>query len=219
MHDYQNSPTPIARAIPLAICTAVVSLGNPAQAQGIDGFYATTGNKVGFNHNLTAVVELGIKGLWLQPDGRFAQTESGMAGDFNAYCDKYPKNCGRYEISNGQYTSWKESFPDNPPKTASFAQNEDELIIGENRYQKIYPVSDLRLEGDYSIIGSGRTVHSFSQDGSYVRTFKDNVRTGNYKIDGYTIIFSLDDGETETEAFFTMEDWLVMDSKWYEKLD
>lgn len=219
MRTRQNSFSLFCNILPLVICNLSISSVSYAQSQGMEGFYATFGNKIGFLYDMTTVVEVGVKGLWLQPDGRFAQTEAGMTGDFDTYCNEYPKNCGRYEISNGKYTSWKDSYPDDEPETESFTQQGDDLIIGEVSYKKIPPVSDLRLEGDYRMFGSSGTVHSFGQDGSYVRTFKDNVRTGSYKIDGYTVSFFFDDGETETEAFFMIENLPVMDSDLYEKLD
>ena len=226
------------------------------QGKRIDGFYVGIGAKTGVSVLAQTVVEVGAKGLWIKSDGRYALTEAGITGDFNTYCDQYPKNCGRYQIANGEYTTWRSGSTQSTrlqiytAKKQPFSQQGKDLILGKTRYRHIPPLSDFRLNGDYRLLradsatgvgdrvrsGYVETNYGFSQDGRFIKggsvsMFSEfgnssvltsgnrNVRIGRYKINGYTLALSFDDGETQTKAFFMIDGVPVINGDLYEELN
>ena len=161
----------------------------PGKGQLLEGFYVGIGAKTGVSVLAQVTVEVGAKGLWMKSDGRYALTEAGITGDFDAYCQKYSKNCGRYQIANGQFTTWRAGSTQDTRlqlykvKTKSFAQQGNDLILGKTRYRHIPPMSNFRLNGDYrllradSVTGIGNqvssgyveTAYGFTQDGRFVK--------------------------------------------------
>ncbi len=162
---------------------------NPQPGQSLDGFYVGFGAKVGVSVLAQATVEVGAKGLWMQPDGRYALTETGITENFEAYCRQYPKNCGRYQIADGQYTTWRTATTQDEllqlyeVETKPFAQSGNDLILGETRYRYVAPATNLKLNGDYRLFsadsatdvagqtssGSAETNYGFRADGRFVK--------------------------------------------------
>ena len=226
----------------------------PGEGERLDGFYAAIGSKAGVSATAQVTVEVGAVGLWLKPDGRYAHTESGIVGDFDTYCERLPKNCGRYEISNGGYKTWRMATNLETKlqlyrkETEKFAKRGRDIVLDGFHYRYVAPLSDFRLDGDYRLLKAGsqtdavgresggyiETAYGFKKDGRFVKggsvsmftadpgvrthTFGDRkARTGKYRIDGYTLTLTYDDGETEREAFFMMDTTPVIDGDMYEK--
>lgn len=67
----------------------------------------------------------------------------------------------------------------------------------------------------------GGSVSMFSDFGSSsVQTGGDRqARTGTYQINGYTLTLNFDDGETQSKAFFLLDEVPVIEGDLYEKLN
>ncbi|MEL6438048.1 MAG: hypothetical protein AAFQ80_02160 [Cyanobacteria bacterium J06621_8] len=162
---------------------------NPQSSQKLDGFYVTIGSKTGVSVVGQVQLEVGAKGLWIQPDGRYALTESGMTGEFDAYCERLPKNCGRYIIADGQYATWRKGSTNDAQlqlykvNRESFTQSGQDLLISKTKYRYVPPASNLKLTGDYRLLRAGATnniggqsssgyvenIYGFSADGRFVK--------------------------------------------------
>ncbi len=162
---------------------------NPQPGQSLDGFYVGLGAKTGVSILAQVKVEVGAKGLWMQPDGRYALTETGITGDFAAYCNQYPNKCGRYQIADGQYTTWRTASTQDERlqlykvETKPFAQSGNDLILSKTRYRYVAPATNLKLDGDYRLLradsatgvtgqtnnGYAETNYGFGSDGRFVK--------------------------------------------------
>ena len=162
---------------------------NPQLGQSLEGFYVGIGAKTGVSLLAQVTVEVGAKGLWMQPDGRYALTETGITGDFEAYCNQRPKNCGRYQITDGQYTTWRAGSTQDrrlqllKVDTKPFAQSGNDLVLGKTRYRYVAPATNLKLDGDYRLVradsatdlggqtksGYAETSYGFRPDGRFIK--------------------------------------------------
>ncbi|MEM8719400.1 MAG: hypothetical protein AAGE84_08830 [Cyanobacteria bacterium P01_G01_bin.39] len=184
-----NNPTPQNNAHSGEQYPAVKRQGLRSLRQSLDGFYVGIGAKAGVSLLAQVTVEVGAKGLWMQPDGRYALTETGISEDFEAYCGQYPNKCGRYQITNGQYTTWRAASTQDSRlqllkvDTKPLTQSGNDLILGKTRYRYVAPAANLKLNGDYRLIradsatavggetnsGYAETTYGFSPDGRFVK--------------------------------------------------
>lgn len=178
--------------------------------------------------NGSMTLSSGPSGLWLHPDGRFARTAVGLHKGFDEFC-RTANSCGQYTIENGRYTWFYDSDSPSEATTESIAKSGDQLQVGDITYQAIAPVRDWRLNGSYqqvtsNIYASAPTTH-FGQNGSLQVTATEpgtdrrTVRNGTYRITGYTLTYSFDNGETETHDFYVIAGRPYIDGSWYSRME
>ena len=184
-------------------------------------FYAYIDDR-GMNVNADGSMTLssGPKGLWLHPDGRFARTAVGLSKGFDEFC-RTANSCGQFEMQNGQFIWFYDSDSASDARTESISKSGNQLRVGEITYQYVAPVRDWRLNGNYQKvtgnIDASAPVTYFSRDGRLkVASADGRDRNGTYRINGYSLTYSFDDGETETHDFYIIEGRPYIDGVWYD---
>ncbi|MEN0060712.1 MAG: hypothetical protein AAGA48_01110 [Myxococcota bacterium] len=124
-----------------------------------------------------------------------------------------------------------------------FQMAADALMIGGLTYQRVSPAEGETFEGHYKSVSAGSTVKAdfsvfastdyvfarsgrFSKGGTSVATAqvpgvlaasssKRAPRAGRYRVDGYELVLTYDDGAVEREPFFVYKGLLVIDGSPY----
>ena len=203
----------------------------PAKSENaLSGLYVGTESRQQFNPN-TKLYDYIVRKVYyiFSPDGRvcYVLPKGGALDnfDFDNPQNVEPNNIGSYEISNGQIQFSNAGGQANPPR--AFTNNRSFLQIGNLKLYRVELVSNLRLNGTYSVrtftnTSSGSSAGGvagenqlvFGADGRFSQkgfvgfavgggagSSRDGG-TGTYKINGNTLELSYSDGKLIKHTFF-----------------
>ncbi len=158
----------------------------PAPSRRLSGFYATIGSTVSLSLLARTRHLIGINGLLLAQDGRFALTETAMGSTLTQACEQQPIACGHYDASETWFSGWRSTnllehsvgFLREDQRSL-VSEPDGTLIIGGARYQRIKPNEPTTLDGRFRSASTGQVD---GPDGERLNAYRETLFT--FRADG-----------------------------------